>query len=107
MSITFLVRGKKFAEKYFKDCLTDYQYRKKLYLLFKERYKSKAKEKYSECYNLLKLRTEMNLNAELNSKIKIRDERRKAILDPSIDQITIVGITKGLRRLEKGNKYFN
>ena len=54
----FFGKGKKFAEKYFKDCLTDYQYRKKLYLLFKERYKSKAKEKYSECYNLLKLRTE-------------------------------------------------
>lgn len=43
----------------------------------------------------------MNLNAELNSKIKIRDERRKAILDPNIDQITIVGMTKGLKRLEK------
>ena len=43
----------------------------------------------------------MNLNAELNSKIKIRDERRKAILDPSIDQITIVGMTRGLKRLEK------
>jgi 5'-3' exonuclease len=54
----FFGKGKKFAEKYFKDCFTEYQYRKKLYLLFKERYKSKAKEKYSECYNLLKLRTE-------------------------------------------------
>ena len=43
----------------------------------------------------------MNLNAELNSKIKIRDERRKAILDPSIDQITIVGMSRGLKRLEK------
>jgi len=43
----------------------------------------------------------MNLNAELNSKIKIRDERRKAILDPNIDQITIVGMTRGLKRLEK------
>jgi hypothetical protein len=43
----------------------------------------------------------MNLNAELNSKIKIRDERRKAILDPNIDQITIVGMTRGLKKLEK------
>ena len=44
--------------KYFEGCVTDYQYRKRLYLLFKEVYKSKAKEKYSECYNLLKLRTQ-------------------------------------------------
>jgi 5'-3' exonuclease len=54
----FFGKGKKFAEKYFKNCVTDYQYRKKLFLLFKDRYKGKAKEKYSECYNLLKLRTE-------------------------------------------------
>jgi hypothetical protein len=54
----FSGKGAKFASKYFKDCVTDYKYRKKLYLLFKEVYKSKAKEKYSECYNLLKLRTE-------------------------------------------------
>ena len=43
----------------------------------------------------------MNLKAELNAKIKIREERRKAILDPKIDQLTIVGLTRGLRRLEK------
>jgi hypothetical protein len=43
----------------------------------------------------------MNLKAELNTKIKIREERRKAILDPNIDQLTIVGLTKGLKRLEK------
>ena len=43
----------------------------------------------------------MNLKAELNTKIKIREERRKAILDPKIDQITIVGLTRGLKRLEK------
>ena len=43
----------------------------------------------------------MNLQAELNAKIKIREERRKAILDPGIDQLTIVGMTRGLRRLEK------
>lgn len=54
----FFGKGEKFAKKYFKNCSTEYQYRKKLYLLFKEKYKSKAKEKYSECYNLLKLRTE-------------------------------------------------
>ena len=43
----------------------------------------------------------MNLQAELNAKIKTREERRKAILDPNIDQLTIVGLTRGLRRLEK------
>ena len=43
----------------------------------------------------------MNLKAELNAKIKIREERRKAILDPKIDQLTIVGMTRGLRLLEK------
>tara|TARA_R110000824_G_scaffold214859_1_gene401137 strand:- start:1020 stop:1193 length:174 start_codon:yes stop_codon:yes gene_type:complete len=43
----------------------------------------------------------MSLKAELNAKLKIRDERRKAILDPNIDQLTIVGLTRGLRRLEK------
>ena len=54
----FKGKGKKFAEKYYKDCHTKYQYTKKLYELFKEQYKSKAKLKYIECYNLLKLRTE-------------------------------------------------
>ena len=43
----------------------------------------------------------MNLKEQLSEKIKTRDERRKAILDPNIDQIKIVGLTKGLRILEK------
>lgn len=43
----------------------------------------------------------MNLKEQLSEKIKTRDEARKLILDPYIDQIKIVGITKGLRRLEK------
>jgi len=43
----------------------------------------------------------MNLNAELNAKLKIREERRKEIQDPSIDQLRIVGLTRGLRRLDK------
>ena len=43
----------------------------------------------------------MNLKEQLIEKIKTRDEARKLILDPYIDQIKIVGITKGLRRLEK------
>tara|TARA_R110001592_G_scaffold95756_2_gene275603 strand:- start:602 stop:1315 length:714 start_codon:yes stop_codon:yes gene_type:complete len=53
----FKGKGKRFAEKYFVDCETKYQYTRKLYELFKQKYKSKAREKYIECYNLLKLRT--------------------------------------------------
>ncbi len=54
----FKGKGKKFAEKYFKDCTTKYQYTRKLYELFKQEYKGKARQKYAECYNLLKLRNE-------------------------------------------------
>lgn len=54
----FKGKGKRFAEKYLADCVTHYQYTKKMYELFKQQYKSKAKLKYIECYNLLKLRTE-------------------------------------------------
>ncbi len=53
----FKGKGVKFAEKYFADCQTKYQYTRKLYELFKEQYKGKARQKYTECYNLLKLRT--------------------------------------------------
>jgi hypothetical protein len=53
----FKGKGAKFFEKNFKDCKTKYQYTKKMYALFKEKYKGKAKQKYIECYNLLKLRT--------------------------------------------------
>ena len=51
-------RGIKFAEKYLADCTTKYQYTRKMYELFKIHYKGKARQKYAECYNLLKLRTE-------------------------------------------------
>ena len=54
----FFGKGKKFAEKYFVNCRTKYQYTKKLYKLFKQDYKGKARERYIECYNLLKLRTQ-------------------------------------------------
>ena len=53
----FKGKGKRFAQKYFVDCETKYQYTRKLYELFKQNYKSKAREKYIECYNLLKIRT--------------------------------------------------
>jgi len=54
----FKGKGKRFAEKYYKDCQTKYQYTRKLYELFKKEYKGKARQKYTECYNLLKLLTE-------------------------------------------------
>jgi hypothetical protein len=53
----FKGKGKKFAEKYLADCNSHYQYTKKMYELFKEVHKGKAKQRYIECYNLLKLRT--------------------------------------------------
>jgi len=53
----FKRKGKAFAKKWFKDCNTKYQYTKKMYELFRQEYKGKAKQKYIECYNLLKLRT--------------------------------------------------
>ena len=53
----FKGKGKRFSEKYFVDCHTKYQYTKKLYELFIQEYKGKARQKYVECYNLLKLRT--------------------------------------------------
>ncbi len=54
----FKGKGKKFAEKHFKNCTTKYQYTRKLYELFKQEYKGKARQKFVECYHLLKLRTE-------------------------------------------------
>jgi len=54
----FRGRGVKFAEKYLADCNTKYQYTRKMLELFQEKYKGKARQKYAECYHLLKLRTE-------------------------------------------------
>ena len=54
----FKGKGKAFAKRYYQGCKTKYQYTKRLYELFKNKYKSKAREKYIQCYNLLKLRTE-------------------------------------------------
>jgi 5'-3' exonuclease len=50
--------GKKFSEKYLADCVTKYQYIRKVFELFKKIHKSKARERYLLCYNLLKLRTQ-------------------------------------------------
>jgi len=54
----FKGKGRKFAEKYLQDCYTKYQYTKRLYQLFIEAYKGKARQRYIECYNLLKLKTD-------------------------------------------------
>lgn len=50
--------GKSYAKKLFEGCNTRYMYTKRLYNLFKEVHKGKAKQRYIECYNLLKLRTD-------------------------------------------------
>jgi 5'-3' exonuclease len=49
--------GKKFAEKYLVDCKSKYEYTKKIYQLFKAIHKGKARQRYIECWNLLKLKT--------------------------------------------------
>jgi 5'-3' exonuclease len=54
----FKGKGKRFAEKYLADCQTKYQYTRKMFELFQKEYKGKARQKYAECYHLLKLRTE-------------------------------------------------
>jgi 5'-3' exonuclease len=54
----FKGKGVKFSQNYFKDCKTKYQYTKRMYELFRKEYKGKAKLKYIECYNLLKLLTD-------------------------------------------------
>ena len=54
----FKGKGKKYAEKYLKECDTKYQYTRKMLELFQQKYKDKARQKFTECYHLLKLRTE-------------------------------------------------
>jgi len=50
--------GAKYCEKVFKDCLSNYSYIRVVFTLYKQIYRSKAREKYLECYRLLKLKTE-------------------------------------------------
>jgi hypothetical protein len=50
--------GKAYCKKAFKDCLSNYSFMKAVFTLYKELYRNKAREKYLECYQLLKLRTE-------------------------------------------------
>ena len=54
----FKGKGKVFAGKWLKDCDTKYQYTKRMLELFKQEYKGKARQKFEECYHLLKLRTD-------------------------------------------------
>jgi len=54
----FVGKGRRFAQKYYAECQTKYQYTRKLYELFLKQYKGKARQKYVECYTLLKLRTQ-------------------------------------------------
>jgi 5'-3' exonuclease len=47
--------GKAYAKKLFKGVSTDFGYKKKVLGLFKEIYRSKGRERFIQCYHLLKL----------------------------------------------------
>ena len=47
--------GKAYAKKLFKGVYTDFGYKKKVLGLFKEIYRSKGRERFIQCYHLLKL----------------------------------------------------
>ena len=49
--------GAKFCEKLFQDDLSDYSYIRMVYTIYKKIHKSKARERFIECYLLLKLKT--------------------------------------------------
>lgn len=50
--------GEAYCRKAFKDCLSTFSYLKVTFGLFKKIYRNKAREKFLECYLLLKLKTE-------------------------------------------------
>ena len=50
--------GEAYCRKAFKDCLSTFSYLKVTFSLFKKIYRNKAREKFLECYQLLKLKTE-------------------------------------------------
>ena len=52
-------KGKVYSNKLLGELTTKYQMAKAVYNVYKEYYKSKAREKYIESYNLLKLRTDV------------------------------------------------
>ena len=47
--------GKKYAEKAFKGVVSEFGYQRKVLHLFKKIYRNKARERFIQCYNLLKL----------------------------------------------------
>jgi 5'-3' exonuclease len=51
--------GQRWVEKNLAECETQYQFTKRVYDLFKQIYGSKARQKYIQCYHLLKLRTDI------------------------------------------------
>lgn len=50
--------GVAYCRKAFKDCLSNYSYIRAVFTLYKKIYRNKAREKFLECYQLLKLKTE-------------------------------------------------
>jgi hypothetical protein len=49
--------GVKWVENAFKDCVSDYNYIRVVFSIFKKIHKQKARERFIECYLLLKLKT--------------------------------------------------
>jgi hypothetical protein len=49
----------------------------------------------------------MNLKEQLSEKIKTRDEARKLILDPYIRSNKNSWFNQRIKKIRKGNKYFN
>jgi 5'-3' exonuclease len=50
--------GVAYCKKVFKECLSDYSYIRAVFTLYKKIYQNKAREKFLECFQLLKLKTE-------------------------------------------------
>ena len=51
--------GVAYCKKAFKDCISNYSYVRVVFSLYKEIYKGKAREKFLECYRLLKLKQDL------------------------------------------------
>jgi hypothetical protein len=50
--------GEAYCRKAFKDCISNFSYLRVTFALYKKIYRHKAREKFLECINLLKLKTE-------------------------------------------------
>jgi 5'-3' exonuclease len=51
--------GVAYCKKAFKDCQSNYSFIRRVFSLYKEIYKGKAREKFLECYQLLKLKQDL------------------------------------------------